>query len=84
MGVREGGVWGGGKKYDSYMRFLTQLPRRGVVSCSGSCLYLFRCGKHSVKNKAAFIEISLSIQLLIHICLPFHLLLSSSACLFGI
>ena len=41
----DGGA-GGGQivQYDSYMRFLTQLPRRGVVSCSCSCSYylLFR------------------------------------------
>ena len=28
-------------QYDSYMSFLTQLPKRGVVSCSCSCSYLF-------------------------------------------
>ena len=42
----DGGAGGGGQivQYDSYMRFLTQLPRRGVVSCSCSCSYylLFR------------------------------------------
>ena len=43
----DGGAGGGGQivQYDSYMRFLTQLPRRGVVSCScsSSCSssYLF-------------------------------------------
>ena len=39
--MRGGGAGGQIVQYDSYMRFLTLLLGRGVVSCSCSSLYLF-------------------------------------------
>ena len=44
-----------------YMGLRTQLSERSVVPCfMVFVLFRCRCGKHSVKSKAAFIEISLS------------------------